>query len=489
MRAFAAPVYGLALLGALGSAVAASECPGNPGALGTSRVMTIDPAEYPRIGTIQYRDSLPLEPKEVVLTFDDGPMPPYTIRILEVLASECVKANYFIVGRMARGYPDLLRRIHAEGHVIGAHSETHPLAFDKMSPAAVRNEIETGFASTAAALRVPNGVAPFFRIPGLLRADNVESYLRSRRTTVWSADVTGDDWRHITAADVVKRVMSRLSEKGKGIILLHDIQPATALALPELLRQLKKGGYRIVQVAPINREPAVAVVTPPPIVTASKPATQPAPPPAVSAAPTPPPVVNAPRPPVEVTRAPARFISPEVREAQAAAAVAPSAPPEPVRPPVVTKHEPTDADVAANPVLVERALPPPPAPAQPVLTVPPSPLPAPVVTALPEAAASAQASAAEVLPVPSASDVARDRGATERSQRRAAAACISPRGRRAGEAAAAGNRPAADVNAQALAQQRHLQEDVAASLAARPSRGMQQCGRLAHRIHANGRAP
>jgi peptidoglycan-N-acetylglucosamine deacetylase len=161
---------------------------------------------------------------------------------------------------MARGYPDLLRRIHAEGHVIGTHSETHPLAFDKMAPAAVRAEIEAGFASTTQALGVPNGVAPFFRIPGLRRADNVESYLRVRRTTVWSADVTGDDWRHISAAEVVARVMRRLNERGKGIILLHDIQPATALALPELLRQLKKGGYRIVQVAPASRgEPAVAI--------------------------------------------------------------------------------------------------------------------------------------------------------------------------------------------------------------------------------------
>jgi peptidoglycan-N-acetylglucosamine deacetylase len=105
------------------------------------------PREYPLIGTVQYQETLPLNDKEVVLTFDDGPMPPYTNRVLEALAAECVQANYFIVGRMARGYPDLLRRIHAEGHVIGTHSENHPLAFEEMQIGAVQAEIDQGFAS------------------------------------------------------------------------------------------------------------------------------------------------------------------------------------------------------------------------------------------------------------------------------------------------------------------------------------------------------
>ena len=120
------------MLGAMAAAKArAADCPGNPNALGTSRVMTIDPREFPRIGTVQYSHSLPLEDKEVVLTFDDGPLPPYTNRVLDVLAEHCVKANYFLVGRMARGYPDLARRILAEGHTIGTHSENHLLGFDK----------------------------------------------------------------------------------------------------------------------------------------------------------------------------------------------------------------------------------------------------------------------------------------------------------------------------------------------------------------------
>mgnify|MGYP003348699999 FL=1 len=248
VRAIAVIGLGLSLLGM--AAANATECPGNPYALGTSRVMTIDPAQHPRLGTVQYPETLPLEDKEVVLTFDDGPLPPYTNRILEILASECVKANYFLIGKMARGYPDLVKRIAAEGHTVGTHTQNHPLAFDRMSANEYRPEIEDGIASVAAALGNRNALAPFFRIPGLLRAEGVEDYLRSRRLTAWSADVTGDDWKHISASEVVKRTIARLEENRRGIILLHDIQPATALALPNLLKELKARGYRVVLVKP-----------------------------------------------------------------------------------------------------------------------------------------------------------------------------------------------------------------------------------------------
>ena len=81
------------------TAVKAADCPGNPDALGTSRTIVVDPSEHPRIGTMQYRETLPLEDHEVVLTFDDGPLPPRSNQVLEILASECVKATYFMVGR------------------------------------------------------------------------------------------------------------------------------------------------------------------------------------------------------------------------------------------------------------------------------------------------------------------------------------------------------------------------------------------------------
>jgi peptidoglycan/xylan/chitin deacetylase (PgdA/CDA1 family) len=242
----------------------AAECPGNPNALGTSRVLAIDPEQHPRIGTIQYQRSLPLEDREVVLTFDDGPLPPYTNRVLDVLAEHCVKATYFIIGRMARGYPDLLKKIREAGHTIGNHSQNHLLAFDKMPLNLVQGEVEQGFASITAALGERRPPSPFVRIPGLLRSNEVEAYFQSRRLATWSADVVADDWKHISASEVVRRTISRLDEKGKGVVLLHDIQPATALALPELLRELKARGYRVVHVVPRGApQPEVPVAAAP----------------------------------------------------------------------------------------------------------------------------------------------------------------------------------------------------------------------------------
>src|SRR5262249_43906931 len=103
-----------------------AECPDNSEALGTSRVLTINRGEFTLLGTIQYKQTLPLKDHEVVLTFDDGPLPPYTDIILDTLATQCVKATYFLVGQMARAYPSVVRRVYNEGHTIGTHSEHHP---------------------------------------------------------------------------------------------------------------------------------------------------------------------------------------------------------------------------------------------------------------------------------------------------------------------------------------------------------------------------
>src|SRR5262249_44458942 len=115
------------------SAASAADCPGHPDAIGTSRTLVVDPAEHRLLGTMQYRETLPLNDHEVVLTFDDGPLPPYSKRILEILNAQCVKATYFIVGRMARAYPEVLREIQASGHTIGTHSQNHNYTFPRMT--------------------------------------------------------------------------------------------------------------------------------------------------------------------------------------------------------------------------------------------------------------------------------------------------------------------------------------------------------------------
>ena len=98
--------------------VSATDCPGNPNALGTSRVIAVSPTEYPRVGSMQYRGTLPLNDHEVVLTFDDGPSSPSTIRVLDILKAECVQATFFVVGGMAERYPSLVRRAYEDGHSL-----------------------------------------------------------------------------------------------------------------------------------------------------------------------------------------------------------------------------------------------------------------------------------------------------------------------------------------------------------------------------------
>ena len=107
---------GLGLLaGIAAQAASAADCPGHPDALGTSRTLVVDPREHPRIGTMQYPETLPLEDHEVVLTFDDGPLPRNSNQILDILASECVKANFFLIGQMARTYPEGVRKLRDAG--------------------------------------------------------------------------------------------------------------------------------------------------------------------------------------------------------------------------------------------------------------------------------------------------------------------------------------------------------------------------------------
>jgi peptidoglycan-N-acetylglucosamine deacetylase len=244
-------------------AASAADCPGHPDALGTSRTLVVDPREHPRIGTMQYRETLPLADHEVVLTFDDGPLPRNSNKVLDILAAECVKATFFTIGSMARFSPEGVRKMLAAGHTIGTHTQTHPLNMNRMPTEHAKQEIDDGIASTKAALGGDaEALAPFFRIPGLMRADNVEEYLAEQGILVWSADFLADDWRHISSQRVYDLAISRLEAKGKGILLLHDIQARTVAALPRILETLKARGYRIVHVVPATAERPVTPTEP-----------------------------------------------------------------------------------------------------------------------------------------------------------------------------------------------------------------------------------
>ena len=249
-------VMGLAALAALSishSAMAAG-CASNPDAIGTSRVMLLDTSKGMALGE-QYHHDLPLADKEVVLTFDDGPLPIFSEKVRAILQEQCVRATFFLVGRNAAAYPEFVRKLADEGHTIGSHTFTHNMnlpsdAFDG------NGEIDKGIAAIDKALKTSktqNKTAPFFRFPGLTDKPEVRVKMEAKGMAVFSIDAEGGDWkRDYTSKDVLNRVMKQLGEKRKGIVLLHDIQPRTVKMLPEFLARLKSEGYKIVHVVPAS---------------------------------------------------------------------------------------------------------------------------------------------------------------------------------------------------------------------------------------------
>ncbi len=239
----------LAFLLALGPAQAGS-CPGNPEALGTSRVIALNSSEHRRLGLMDYDETLPLEDHEVVLTFDDGPLPPNTPKVLDALAAECVKAHFFVVGQMAKSFPALLQREFREGHTIGTHTEHHRY-MNRITDAEAAKEISDGIASANKALGGPR-VTSFFRFPYLEESRGKEDVALRLGLVIWSTDIHASDWARITPQQVAENALQRLERHKKGILMLHDIHERTAEALPLLLAEFKARGYRIVQVLPAD---------------------------------------------------------------------------------------------------------------------------------------------------------------------------------------------------------------------------------------------
>jgi hypothetical protein len=172
-------------------AAAAQSCPGHPDALGTTRVLAVGASTTPRVGRKQFPETLPLGPKELVLTFDDGPWPTTTPVVLKALAAECVHATFFLLGRNAQAHPELARREAAEGHSIGHHSFSHPL-LDRKSPDAAMAEIDKGIRADEAALgttAVGRRDTPFFRFPGFASTPLLLDRLEAKGIVVFGADV------------------------------------------------------------------------------------------------------------------------------------------------------------------------------------------------------------------------------------------------------------------------------------------------------------
>ena len=243
-----------------GASASAAPC-ANPNAMGVSRVMPVDARAMPLIGSHDYGVTLPLAPGEIVLTFDDGPLAPYTNQVLKALADECLQAVFFMVGRQASANPQLAWQVRAAGHTVGTHTQNHPL--QRMSPERAAYEIDTGLASVGAAFGTQRALAPFFRFPGLFRTAEAEHLLRSRGLMAWSVDADSYDWKKISSSHMLNHTLTELEKRRGGILLMHDVQAKTALMLPTLLAEIKARGYRIVHVMPAGDHPMAELVAAP----------------------------------------------------------------------------------------------------------------------------------------------------------------------------------------------------------------------------------
>ncbi len=223
----------------------------NPNAIGLSRVVEIDTTGGPAFGTEHFKQYDFLRDKEVVLTFDDGPWPDNTPMVLKALKDNCIKATFFEIGEHASWRPDLSREVAAAGMTVGNHTWSHkdlaknPYAKDIEL---AKQEIEMGVSAVHMAVGGPT--APFFRFPDLQQPPELMAYLGTRNIAIFSTDIDTFDFKLRKPDDVIKSAMTKLAKNGKGILLMHDFQHNTAEALPELLRQLKAGGYKIVHMVP-----------------------------------------------------------------------------------------------------------------------------------------------------------------------------------------------------------------------------------------------
>jgi peptidoglycan/xylan/chitin deacetylase (PgdA/CDA1 family) len=214
-----------------------------------SRTVQIDTMGGPGFGMSQYRDYDFLQPGEVVLTFDDGPWPVTTPMVLAALKAECLRATFFSIGKHATWHPELLKQVIAAGHTVGSHTWSHQNLAHK-SPQEAQDEIEKGMSAVAMMAGTP--IAPFFRYPQLRQTGNLKAYLVQRNVAAFSIDIDSEDFKIKKPDVLVGSTMAKLKKNGKGIILMHDLHKWTALAVPELLAQLKANGYRVVHVRAKN---------------------------------------------------------------------------------------------------------------------------------------------------------------------------------------------------------------------------------------------
>jgi peptidoglycan/xylan/chitin deacetylase (PgdA/CDA1 family) len=247
--AAATPATPAAAPAAPAAAANSPSCPGNPNALGVSRVVEIDTTGGPGFGFEHFKTHDFLRAGEVVFTFDDGPWPRHTPAVLAALAAHCTKAIFFPIGKHAMWEPGILKQVVAAGHAIGSHTWSHiDLSKKGMTFEMAKDEIEKGISAVRWAAGVPT--APYFRFPALKHPPELVTYLGQRNVGIFSTDFDSFDFKMKKPEQVRQAVLAKLKKFGKGIILMHDFQQATAGAASDLMNDLKAGGYKVVFMKP-----------------------------------------------------------------------------------------------------------------------------------------------------------------------------------------------------------------------------------------------
>jgi peptidoglycan/xylan/chitin deacetylase (PgdA/CDA1 family) len=211
-----------------------------------SRAVAVDVSR----DNVTYDGGLPVG--QIALTFDDGPDPSRTPRILAVLAAAGVKATFFEIGRNAAAHPDVARQVVAAGHTVGSHTFSHA-DLPKVSEAHAETEIETGEASVALALGRRPGEVPFFRFPYGAKTPTELTFVERRGESTFFWNMDSDDWRTRDPHKLFLNVLAQIDRAGRGIILFHDIHEQTVIVLPHVLAELAARHVKTVVFVPTGK--------------------------------------------------------------------------------------------------------------------------------------------------------------------------------------------------------------------------------------------
>lgn len=191
-----------------------------------------------------------LEPGEVVLTFDDGPRPGKTDKILATLDEFGVKASFLMLGSAAQAQSRLAQQVAARGHTVGSHTFAH-VDLETLGRQEALDEIAKGERAVAHALAGSGQApAPFFRFPYLSQSGFLRTNLGQSGLVVLDVTIDSKDYYKDTPAIIAARTLARLDARGSGIILFHDIHQRTVDMLPDFLAELRQRGYSVVRLVP-----------------------------------------------------------------------------------------------------------------------------------------------------------------------------------------------------------------------------------------------